>query len=58
MITIIPVLTCNIGRTNLMSGDLDHGKALLEAHRHFRPAIEISIKFPIVCGGPELKKSN
>ena len=36
----------------------DHKTTFPDTHRHFRPRIEISRNFPIVCGGLELKKNN
>ena len=35
----------------LMSGCFDHKTTFPDTHRHFRPAIDISMKFPIACGG-------
>ena len=40
-----------------MSKCFDHDAPFLDTHRHFCPAIEISRKLPIACGGLELKKS-
>ena len=34
----------------IMSKCFDHKTTFPDTHRHFRPAIEISRKFPIVCG--------
>ena len=36
----------------------DHKNTFLDTHKHFRPAIEISRRFPIVCKGLELKNNN
>ena len=41
-----------------MSKCLDHKTKFPDTHRHFRPVIEISRKFPIVRRGLELKKNN
>ena len=48
----------DIETKTLMSKCFDHKTMFSDTHRHFRPAIEISRKRPIVCGGLELKKSN
>ena len=41
-----------------MSKCFDHKTIFLDTPRHFRPAIEISRKFPVVCGCLELQKNN
>ena len=48
----------NIRTKSLMSNCFNHKATFPDTHRHFRPAIEISRKIPIVCEGLELKKSN
>ena len=41
-----------------MSKCFDHKTTFADTHKHLGPAIEISRKIPIVCGGLELKKIN
>ena len=52
------IISIDIGTQIIMSKCFYHKRTFLNTHRRFRPAIEISRIFPIVCGGLELKQSN